>query len=90
MAAAMGYALRRTSARVVLLVGAFGLLWTVWVAQPFHGAVEMRASRLAVPRGVYRVAWSGFSSWDVAVAVSLATVAVVAAAGLPHARASGR
>lgn len=81
MAAVIAYALRRTSARAVLAAGAFGLLWTVWVAQPLRFA-EMKPERIPTPRGVYGVLWSGFSPWDVAFAALVAAVAVVVAVHL--------
>jgi hypothetical protein len=81
MGAALAYALRRTSARTVLAVGAFGLLWTVWVAQPLR-FVEMKPERIPTPRGVYGVLWSGFSPWDVAFATLVAAVAVMVAVHL--------
>ena len=91
MGGVAAYALRRTSARVVLAVGAFGLLWTVWVAEPpFNWVVSAKPERTPVPRGVYRLAWSGLSSWDAAAAALVVAVAVVAAVALWRGRAIAR
>jgi hypothetical protein len=85
MAAAMGYALRRTSARAVLLIGVGGLLWMVWVAEPYR-APGLVAEVAPIPFlwwiDPYRVVGSGFPPWDVAAAAVVAVVAVVAAAVL--------
>jgi hypothetical protein len=89
MGSAVAYAFRRTSARVVLAVGAFGLLWTVWVAEPLR-FVSMKAFRTPVPRGVYRVLWSGLSPREGAAAALLSAIAVVAAVALWRGRAIAR
>jgi hypothetical protein len=89
MGAAMGYALRRTSARVVLLIGVGGLLWMVLVAQPYYVPVGIGKGARPTPisRGSYRVLGSGFSPWEVAAAL-VAVVAVVAAAVVYRERSS--
>jgi hypothetical protein len=79
MAAVMGYALRRTSARAVLTVGAFGLLWTVVAAQPYVVDVGKGVRPIPIPRGPYRVLGLGFSPWDFAAAALVAVMAVAAA-----------
>ena len=93
MGAAVGYAFRRTSARVVLGVGAFGLLWTVAVAEPpFNRLVSTKPEVIRSPigRGVYRVFESGIPPWDAAAAALVVAVAVVAAVALWRGRAIRR
>ena len=92
MTAALAYALRRTSARVVLAVGAFGLLWTVSVAEPslYLSVLGKVAHPIPILRGPYRVLGWGLSPWDAAVAVLVSVVAVVAAAVLWRERSIGR
>ena len=79
MAVAMAYALRRTSARLVVLVGFGGLLWMVWVAWPYRppGVVANYPIWFLPYVDPYRIVGSGFSAWDLAAG---ALVAVVAAA----------
>ena len=91
MTTALAYAFRRTSARVVLAIGSFGLLWTIWVAQPsFNRLVSTKPERIPIPRGVYRLVWSGIRPWDVAAATMVAAVAVVAAIALWRGRVIAR
>lgn len=84
MAAVMAYALRRTSARVVLLVAFGGLLWMVWVAAPYRspGVVANYQIWFLPFVDPYRVVGSGYSAWDIAAAALVAVAAVVAAAAL--------
>ena len=85
MAAAMGHALRRTSARVVLAVGAFGLLWALLFAQQYGwNAGQDVLAAAPTPRGSYLVLGVAFSPWDAAAAAVVAVVAAVAAAVLWH------
>jgi hypothetical protein len=85
VAAAVAYALRRTSVRAVLVVGAAGLVWTVWVE---HYSWDLGKGDF--PKGVW-IAWhgrlyplldSGLSVWDLAAAAVVAAVAVVGAVAL--------
>jgi hypothetical protein len=87
---ALAYALRRTSARVVLVVGAIGLFWTVAVPRASLEIPGSGARPIVIPWGVYRVLGSGFSLGDSAVAALAAAVAVVAAAALWRGRAISR
>jgi hypothetical protein len=92
MGAAIGYAVRRTSARVVIAVGAGGLLWTVCV-MPLDRSPGLEPA-YPVPflwrTDPYRVVGSGFSPWDVAAAALAVAVAVAAAAALWRGRAIAR
>lgn len=81
MAAVLAFALRRTSARVVLAAGFVGILWTVGLAQPYRVPMTTRMP-VAVPRGTYRVLGLGFSALDVATAALVAALALVVAATL--------
>lgn len=80
MAAAISYALRRTSARVVLLVGGGGLLLVLFrvlglvpLAPSFGtGTIPMGVARRALPL-------PPASSWDVAAATLVAALAVMSA-----------
>jgi hypothetical protein len=83
VAAVFAYALRRTSARAVLAVGAFGLLWALLFAQEYGWNVgEDVLAAAPTLRGSYLVLGVGFSPWDAAAAAVAAVVAVAAAAVL--------
>jgi hypothetical protein len=90
MAAAMGYALRRTSARVVIAVGVGGLFWTVALTQPYLLPGGSGTYPEAPLFGAYRLLGWGFWRSDVAAAVLVAVVAIVAAAALWCGRAIAR
>jgi hypothetical protein len=79
MGAALAFALRRSSARVVVAVAAGGLVLTVFRAvRPARTAelvIGVPATRLAVP-----FLTVGSSPWDLAAASLVAVLAVVAAA----------
>lgn len=92
MAAAIGYALRRTSARVVLAVGTSGLFWMLAVAQPYRppGQVQSYWIPFLALNDPYHIVGSGISSWLVAAAALVGVVAVVAGAVLWRGRAIAR
>jgi hypothetical protein len=76
--AAVAYALRRTSARVVLALALGGLVWAVFrVARPVYHP-EISSLRVASAR----LPVLGSSPWETAVAALVVVVALVAAASL--------
>jgi hypothetical protein len=88
----MGYGLRRTSARVVVALGAGGLLWSVSV-MPSYRPPGLKATYPILflwRTDPYRVVGSGLSSWDLAAAAVGVMVALVAAAALWYERPARR
>lgn len=86
MLAVAAYALRRTSARVVLAFAFGSLVWAVFrlARPPYHPTIgELRV-------GPSRLHILGSSPWEMAVALLVVVVAVVAAAALWRGRAISR
>jgi hypothetical protein len=84
--AALGYALRRTSARIVLALALGGLVWTVFrVARPpYHpevGGLRVGPAHLPI---------LGSSPWATAVATLVVVVAAMAGAALYRERSTSR
>jgi hypothetical protein len=90
MAAGTAYALRRTSARFVLVVGVGGLVWTAFVTQPYQLPGGTGTWPIPNPRDAYRFLGFGFSSWEATAALLLAGIAVVAGAVVWPGRAISR
>ena len=88
MAAVIGYALRRTSARIVLVVGAAGVVWVVYRAVRPHRFVP--AAPLACCTRFPAPVALGSSNWDLAVAALGLVVALVTAASLWRGSTIGR
>ena len=83
MRAALAFALRRTSARVILGVGLGGLAYAVYGAvgsfHPHPAWLRFTCSQYEFP-----VSCSGLESspWDLGVAAAVAVVAIIAAAAI--------